>query len=91
MSPRLLQPNSNLLSPQKHINSKWVRVWSLQRGFGILTEKNGGGGEVGRWDSGLKVYTACGMPKITVGVTVIQLDCEQSLFCLKICERVHGF
>lgn len=46
MSPREPQPNPNLLSPQKHINSKWVRVWSLQRGFGILKKKNGGG-EVG--------------------------------------------
>ena len=88
MSPREPQTNPNLLSPQKHINSKWVRVWSLQRGFGILKKKKWGGG---RWDSGLTVCTACGMAKIAVRITVIQLGCEQSLFCSKICERVHGF
>ena len=30
MSPRAPQPNPNLLLPQKHINSDWVRVWGNQ-------------------------------------------------------------
>jgi len=30
MSPRAPQLNPNLLSPQKHINSDWVRVWRNQ-------------------------------------------------------------
>ena len=45
MSPRAPQPDPNLLSPEKHINSKWVRVWSLQRGF--WQKKNADGAEVG--------------------------------------------
>ena len=37
MSPRAPQLNPNFLSPQKHVNSDWVRVWFYSKTSGHFT------------------------------------------------------